>query len=298
MLGAGLVAAAVAMLGAGTYVALSGGFGAGDLRPFGLWCGLLAGFVGTVSVLLMRLRLPARRSARISIAVIVGLLSGVLFTVAVMLGLGPWIGAFSFPVFQLWALGAVAGLTVLVWPAAMAAPTSGHAVPALLGVGAVLAAVALLPRVLLLGGVYVWDRAEPEVHLLPAGYRGPVVIIFGQADGAALEREGRARVYRIPTDGVLRTQFDPNEGWRAPDYFYVDGAGRRTPIVRGAPCADSLPDDPVQACLLGRMYLGGRTGAEYSAYVVTRLADRSVLTKRADSLIRAVVFGDSVALAP
>jgi hypothetical protein len=192
----------------------------------------------------------------------------------------------------------MAGLTFAMWPPPPL-PTRRHGIKSfLLGIGTFLALVVAIPPALLLGAIFIWDRAEPEVHLLPVGFRGPVIIVFRQTDGAAPEREGRARLYRIPKDGVLRTAYGPNDGWSAPAYFYVDSSGHRTEIAGGAPCADSLPGDPVQACLMGWLSIGNRVGADYQAYVVTQQADRREQYKRGDSLVRTVIYGQSSALAP
>jgi hypothetical protein len=294
---AGLAAGAVAWLGAAAYVIAAQGFGAGDLRAFAIWCSLLAFFVAVIAHLLPPVWLSSRRLLRLLLSLCVGFVAALLFTLAAALGLGPWIGAFSFPVLFLWAGGAIAGLTFAVWPPP--APARSHGVKSfLLGIGVCLGLVVALPPALLLGSIHIWDRAESEVHLLPSGFRGPVIIVFRQADGAAPEREGRARLYRIPPDGVLRTQYEPNDGWSAPDYFYVDSSGQRTEIARGAPCADSLPGDPVQACLMGQLYIGDQVGAEYQAYVVTQQADRNAQYERGDSLVRAVIYGQRSALAP
>lgn len=54
--------------------------------------------------------------------------------------------------------------------------------------------------------------AEPEIHLIEKGYTGPVVIEFDVSDGAPKEYDGKSRVYRIPTCGILKTQFESNPG--------------------------------------------------------------------------------------
>ena len=61
-----------------------------------------------------------------------------------------------------------------------------------------------------------------EVHLLPPGFTGPVLIIFGQRDGVPPEYRGRARVYRIPPSGVLMTQFPINPGSVDAKFYRVD----------------------------------------------------------------------------
>ncbi len=58
---------------------------------------------------------------------------------------------------------------------------------------------------------------EQEIHIIPANYRGPVVILFDQENGANPEYEGEARVYRVGNDGILRTKMVGQTGG------YLDG---------------------------------------------------------------------------
>jgi hypothetical protein len=87
---------------------------------------------------------------------------------------------------------------------------------------------------LILADYFVWSRAEDEIHLLPQGYDGAVVIVFNRADGQPKEYEGKKRVYRIPTNGILKTQFAEKSGtlkWRNAEYFYVKKDGSRAPLA-------------------------------------------------------------------
>lgn len=74
------------------------------------------------------------------------------------------------------------------------------------------------------------NKAEPEVHLIPKGYKGPVIIIFEDKQGKPEKYEDGKRVYEIPADGVLRTQFKKQQEFIAPGdlkYYYYDGNGRQ-----------------------------------------------------------------------
>jgi len=69
-----------------------------------------------------------------------------------------------------------------------------------------------------------YESAEPEIHLIPEGYMGPVLIIFDDSNADFLPYEGDARVYKIPEDGVLRTKSSQNEGTVAAEkiqFFYL-----------------------------------------------------------------------------
>ncbi|MDA0836423.1 MAG: hypothetical protein O3B01_04670 [Planctomycetota bacterium] len=92
------------------YVASRADFGAGDVSaflfwgaPFALMLGAFApGFVAVVR------RIPA--VLRYLLALIVGAGSGILWTIFVRAILGPWFGAFSFPVIYFWMFGGFSGL--------------------------------------------------------------------------------------------------------------------------------------------------------------------------------------------
>jgi hypothetical protein len=71
------------------------------------------------------------------------------------------------------------------------------------------------------------DRAEPESFLIDKGYRGKINVIFNQTEGRAKKYESGRRVYEIPSNGVLITQFKDNSGVMDQQYFYVDSDGKR-----------------------------------------------------------------------
>jgi hypothetical protein len=67
----------------------------------------------------------------------------------------------------------------------------------------------------------------PERYLIPEDYRGSVIVIFNQKDGQKKEYEGKRRLYRIPSTGVLFTQFKDEQGWINQDYYLVSPNGQR-----------------------------------------------------------------------
>ncbi|MCP3103694.1 hypothetical protein LZ198_32910 [Myxococcus sp. K15C18031901] len=86
------------------------------------------------------------------------------------------------------------------------------------------------------------SRAAPEVHLLPAGYVGPVVILFDVPEGQPVD--ARDRTYRIGPDGLLAVSAPENPGWQTEKelrFYYVnpDGSRERIPMGRERP-EDSL----------------------------------------------------------
>lgn len=73
--------------------------------------------------------------------------------------------------------------------------------------------------------------AEPVIYLMPDGYMGNVYIFHNVPDGVPLKREGRARVYEIPKDGILRSQSSEISGLYSAQYFYVMSDGKREKIT-------------------------------------------------------------------
>lgn len=55
-------------------------------------------------------------------------------------------------------------------------------------------------------------RTEKEMHIIPRGYVGWVVIAFKQKDGVNIVRKNGFRVYEIPENGVLKVKEDSNDG--------------------------------------------------------------------------------------
>jgi len=74
------------------------------------------------------------------------------------------------------------------------------------------------------------SRVGGSICLLPQGYIGPVLIIYGQKDGDPPEIERGLHVYRIPATGVVRTRNEYQRKIEAREYYYVDSAGTRSPI--------------------------------------------------------------------
>lgn len=65
------------------------------------------------------------------------------------------------------------------------------------------------------------DRGEQEIIIAPRNYTGYIIVIFNQEDGQPVKYEGKKRVYEIPSDGVLKTQFNVNGGWSDyPEFYY------------------------------------------------------------------------------
>lgn len=74
------------------------------------------------------------------------------------------------------------------------------------------------------------QKGEQEIYLLPKGYTGHVLVILNQKNGTPKKYEGKARVYEIPENGILKTQFSNNEGWTELPQFYYDRIDKQNQI--------------------------------------------------------------------
>jgi membrane protein implicated in regulation of membrane protease activity len=76
---------------------------------------------------------------------------------------------------------------------------------------------------------YSWTRSftTPETYLIPSTYRGRVLVVFNQPDGQKPEVERGRRIYRIPSSGVLFTQFAAEQGFIDQQYYFSTPAGQR-----------------------------------------------------------------------
>jgi len=85
--------------------------------------------------------------------------------------------------------------------------------------------VGLVLLYLLWGAFWLWYRsAEDEVFVLPNDFEGCVIVLFGEENGEPKEyNDNGDRVYRIPKNGVLKTQFKHKEGWRDVKYLRKNG---------------------------------------------------------------------------
>ncbi len=50
------------------------------------------------------------------------------------------------------------------------------------------------------------NNGDKEVVVLPENYKGYVVIIYNQENGDSAKYENGKRIYKIPLNGILKTQ--------------------------------------------------------------------------------------------
>jgi len=144
------------------------------------------------------------------------------------------------------------------------------------------------------GASFLQTRAEPEIHLIAEGYRGPVLIAHSRPEGSAKKYEGDARVYEIPADGVLVTQFDANEGISYVGdqrFFYVTKDGRRIEVYERFRFDKELPKDSLQVYDYSLGISGGDlTTTHYTVGLLSEMGPSEAVQERMfiDSVIEAI----------
>ena len=115
------------------------------------------------------------------------------------------------------------------------------------------------------------SRGEDEVIIVPQGYTGYVLIIYGQKNGASPKYEDERRIYEIPSDGILKTQFSNNPGWTNLPKFYYGSISSENEIPFKIEY-EEVPTDSVAAFGGSAGYasrdLEGKKGVRYLQYFV------------------------------
>lgn len=123
----------------------------------------------------------------------------------------------------------------------------------------------------LLVGFILFEVNSPsdDIFLIPEGYRGQIVIIYGQEDGQPKEYEGRWRVYKIPKSGKLKTRFEikgNSINLSGSKYFYVDKQGNRNELKTFCEYCDN-PDTTSIQVIFGSLG-SGSSGASFQDFFI------------------------------
>jgi hypothetical protein len=286
-----ILSAPLAVLLATAYVARNEGFGRGDIEGFAFWSVLLTLPLLALFRSVSRSIAESRAGERLLIGAAVGFDGALLFTIALALGMGPMIGAFSFPILAIWTIAAVIPCALaasLLTPDATA-PSLRHALTWVATALGGLVVTGLLPLGLVYGSMYVWDRAQPETYLVPEGFEGPVFIVFDQSGADPLTIAGGRRIIEVPRSGIVVTSSPEAEGWKNPEVFRVTNAGKREPVATDWSGSDTV------AAAVHTHWLPTRVGASadgaaprslsYEAFTLGRHDREAALEARADVVL-------------
>jgi hypothetical protein len=133
---------------------------------------------------------------------------------------------------------------------------------------------------------------DDEVFILPDGYRGVVFILYNQPNGNPVKYELEKRVYEIPSNGILKTQFSFNVGWHHfGKYFYKQGDKLvEIPFVLDNEIVGTgslVGPDTVYACCVstGKSYYNNGTGfVEFEKFYIGTKEEISKASKEAEKI--------------
>jgi hypothetical protein len=129
-----------------------------------------------------------------------------------------------------------------------------------------------------------------EFFLLPDGYRGPVIAIYDQIDGAKPVLNSDTALYEVPGNGILRIALSQPPQRRVMAAF----KGSATEKLRTFPtCAEmrrAFPaGEPVGTCWLSE--IGASNAPSHEAFIVTQWQGIPVNYNRGMSMLDSLVFG-------
>jgi len=85
-------------------------------------------------------------------------------------------------------------------------------------------------------------KASDDIFIMTADFKGTIAVIYGQENGTEKEYENGKRLYRIPQNGILKTQFElKGETANFGEYYYLTDDGQRIRI-RSFPYYENFPD--------------------------------------------------------
>ena len=291
--GAAAISTAVPVLGAATIVAANDGRGTGDLPAFAFWSVLFGAFTAMIVAVLSQAPRTRRTGRWRMLLAAFGVAAGVLATLGLALAMGGMMLAWSFPVPWLWGGAAAVALTASLHDAP-APPAADARSWARVSLGLLLGSTTFLlaPFVLMIGAMYVSVMVQrtrtAETVLLPAEFRGPVLIVFDQPDGIVPPLEDGAPLFEVPPSGVLRVRTPKPDRSGGHHVYFVDASGTRLRVPGGS-CGMPERDDTVMWChgLSGRSE--PRPLPAYRSYIITRPSEADSAYRRAERLIDSIV---------
>lgn len=150
---------------------------------------------------------------------------------AVYLILGPWINAFSIPVFLLWFIGTFFQLAFIerFIPDEPIKRTIFNILKVVLGFTIILILSIISIYGLSFFGSYL-SRPEPETFLIPSNFEGNFKVVYGENCGIKPPTENGRRILKIPANGILIVQPEFESGVIDHEYYFLDKYGKRTKI--------------------------------------------------------------------
>ena len=130
-----------------------------------------------------------------------------------------------------------------------------------------------------------------QIFVLPDGYRGPVMVIYDQADGARPKTINGEISYDVPSDGIVRTAF-PEEVLAGATVRFMYKSSPA--LLQYHTCTqmrlEGLAGDPTAVCWLA-VQVGGVAMPDHAVYIVTDWAGIPANYNRGAQMLDSLFFG-------
>lgn len=125
------------------------------------------------------------------------------------------------------------------------------------------------------------QNRDSEVFILPENYSGYVVILFNQKDGQEPKYFEGKRLYEIPSNGILKTQFEAEYGYADKFDAFSKSVSEENRLKSGI-IDESLSDNKVSVCCYstGKAYSRNNQAIAYlKVFVGTKSQVKKITTE-------------------
>jgi len=232
-------------------------FGSRDTYSYILWTIPLSIGIAVFGKSILHLFPISNKLLRLLIVLVISVTISFGWVYGVDLILGPWINAFSIPVFILWIIGMTFQLIFID----KFIRTERKKTTVIIALKVILG----FPVILFLSVISIYglsffssylSRPEPETFLIPQNFEGSFKVIYGEECGINPAIENGRRILKIPTNGILIIQPEFESGIIDHEYFFIDQEGKRTKIEQYENYSDGTKNIP-GVRLVGSGSIGG-----------------------------------------
>lgn len=241
----GLINILTCLIGAFIALSLQNWFGSSDTYSLLFWTVPLAVGLTVSGQTILTLFRTQNRLLRLLLTVLTSGLIAFGFVYLVYMFLGPWINAFSIPVFYLWIAGTFGQLLFLdlLLPQKVEQLKITKTVFGIAGFPLTVIATIIGIYAISFASSYL-TKPEPETFLIPANFEGKVRIVYGEECGINPSTINGRRELQIPKNGFLIIQPEFEAGIIDHEYFFVDQNGNRTEIMQYENYTDGTKNIP------------------------------------------------------
>ena len=149
----------------------------------------------------------------------------------------------------------------------------------------------LTSTALLLFSCENFSPASDDIFLIPKSFTGKVTVIYNQPNGQEKEFEGKYRLYHVPSNGILNTQFEmKNNRFKYNKFYFVDEYGKRELIKGYNPnYTDEDEDGDTTSVHIVAGIIGSKGETPFITFFVGKPNEANNL---ADTLVKSTTFDE------